>query len=62
MTDAANTPPATRAARVLTTVFVVITVAYMGLMTFISVPELTHYKPAPLAVHRGAVISAQAER
>ncbi|MFG2622541.1 hypothetical protein ACGFXC_33500 [Streptomyces sp. NPDC048507] len=43
MTDAANTPPATRAARVLTTIFVVITVAYTGLMTFISVPELTDY-------------------
>ncbi|MER5417640.1 hypothetical protein [Streptomyces virginiae] len=43
MTDAANTPPTTRAARVLTTVFVVITVGYMGLMTFISVPELTDY-------------------
>ncbi|MEV6575042.1 hypothetical protein [Streptomyces sp. NPDC051577] len=43
MTDAANAPPATRAARVLTTVFVVITVAYMGLMTFISVPELTDH-------------------
>ncbi|MFF5783174.1 hypothetical protein ACFY7Y_40460 [Streptomyces virginiae] len=41
MTDAANTPPTTRAARVLTTVFVIIAVAYMGLMTFISVPELT---------------------
>ncbi|WP_331758733.1 hypothetical protein OH787_40890 (plasmid) [Streptomyces sp. NBC_01547] len=43
MTDAANTPPTARAARVLTTVFVVIAVAYMGLMTFISVPELTDY-------------------
>ncbi|WP_234382879.1 hypothetical protein [Streptomyces sp. XY332] len=43
MTDAANTPPTTRTARVLTTVLVVIAVAYMGLMTFISVPELTDY-------------------
>ncbi|MFI9065579.1 hypothetical protein ACIGQE_27520 [Streptomyces sp. NPDC053429] len=43
MTDAANTPPTTRTARVLTTVFVVIAVAYMGLMTFISVPQLTDY-------------------
>ncbi|MFF9981281.1 hypothetical protein [Streptomyces erythrochromogenes] len=43
MTDAANTPPSARTARVLTTVLVVVTVAYMGLMTFISVPELTDY-------------------
>ncbi|MEU5404295.1 hypothetical protein ABZ348_33990 [Streptomyces sp. NPDC005963] len=43
MTDAANTPPATRAARVITIVAVVFCVAYMGLMAFISVPELTDY-------------------
>ncbi|MEU6299264.1 hypothetical protein [Streptomyces erythrochromogenes] len=43
MTDAANTPPTTRAARVITIVAVVFGVAYMGLMTFISVPELTDY-------------------
>ncbi|MFI8280868.1 hypothetical protein ACIGBH_39515 [Streptomyces sp. NPDC085929] len=43
MTDAANTPPTTRAARVLTTVAVVIAVAYMGLWAFISVPQLTAF-------------------
>ncbi|WP_329317096.1 hypothetical protein OG723_43935 (plasmid) [Streptomyces sp. NBC_01278] len=43
MTDAANTPPTTRAARVLTTVAVVLGFAYIGLMTFISVPQLTDY-------------------
>ncbi|MFI9210543.1 hypothetical protein ACIGW7_20760 [Streptomyces sp. NPDC053253] len=40
MADAANTPPTTR---LLTTVLVVIAVAYIGLMTFISVPQLTDY-------------------
>ncbi|MFJ9341958.1 hypothetical protein ACIRP0_22045 [Streptomyces sp. NPDC101733] len=44
MTDAANTPPTTRAARaarVITIVAVVISVAYTGLWTVISVPQLT---------------------
>ncbi|MEU4729692.1 hypothetical protein [Streptomyces sp. NPDC023588] len=39
--DAANTPPTTRAARVITIVAVVLGVAYMGLLTFFSVPQLT---------------------
>ncbi|MFE9636785.1 hypothetical protein [Streptomyces sp. NPDC006463] len=43
MTDAANTPPTTRAARVITIVAVVLGFAYIGLMTFISVPQLTDY-------------------
>ncbi|MFD0355240.1 hypothetical protein ACFVHW_16100 [Streptomyces sp. NPDC127110] len=43
MTDAANTPPTTRAARVITIVAVVISVAYTGLWTVISVPQLTDY-------------------
>ncbi|MGW2818915.1 hypothetical protein [Streptomyces sp. NPDC001415] len=43
MTDAANTSPTTRAARVITIVAVVLGVAYMGLLAFISVPELTDY-------------------
>ncbi|MFI2739551.1 hypothetical protein [Streptomyces sp. NPDC018711] len=43
MTDAANTPTTTRAARVITIAAIVIGVAYMGLLTFISVPQLTDY-------------------
>ncbi|MFH8837251.1 hypothetical protein [Streptomyces sp. NPDC017868] len=43
MTDAANAPPTTRAARVITIVAIVIGVAYMGLLAFISVPQLTDY-------------------
>ncbi|MFG2715314.1 hypothetical protein ACGFX2_32840 [Streptomyces goshikiensis] len=49
MTDAANTPPTTRAARVITIVAVVIAVviavavAYMGLRAFVSVPQLTDF-------------------
>ncbi|MFE3789829.1 hypothetical protein [Streptomyces goshikiensis] len=54
MTDAANTPPATRAARVITIVAVVFGVAYMGLMTFISVPELTDYMAAGTSTSRSS--------
>ncbi|MGW9374069.1 hypothetical protein ACWGVR_29145 [Streptomyces xanthophaeus] len=43
MTDATNTRPATPAARVITIVAVVLSVTYMGLLAFISVPELTDY-------------------
>ncbi|MGW2681424.1 hypothetical protein [Streptomyces sp. NPDC001436] len=43
MTDAANTPPTTRAARVITIVAIVFIVAYTGLWTVISVPQLTDY-------------------
>ncbi|MFJ3842127.1 hypothetical protein ACWGHM_42655 [Streptomyces sp. NPDC054904] len=63
MTDAANPPPATRAARVITIVAVVLGVAYMGLLAFIPVPELTDYMsgrdidfpvfPAIAAIARG---------
>ncbi|MFG2878882.1 hypothetical protein ACGFYU_28425 [Streptomyces sp. NPDC048337] len=43
MTDAANTPPTTRAARVIMIVAIVFIVAYTGLWTVISVPQLTDY-------------------
>ncbi|MCZ0983526.1 hypothetical protein O1L60_42745 [Streptomyces diastatochromogenes] len=50
MTDAANTPPTARATRatpvipiVAVAIAIAIGVAYMGLLAFISVPQLTDY-------------------
>ncbi|MFD3519995.1 hypothetical protein [Streptomyces sp. NPDC058653] len=43
MADAANAPSATRAARVTTIVAIVIGVAFTGLWTFISIPQLMDF-------------------
>ncbi|MFE5669241.1 hypothetical protein ACFQ7W_35650 [Streptomyces niveus] len=43
MADAANAPSATRAARVITIVAFVVGVAFTGLWTFISVPQLMDF-------------------
>lgn len=43
MTDAANAASATRATRVITIVAVVIGLAFTGLWTFISIPQLLNY-------------------
>ncbi|MEV4975386.1 hypothetical protein [Streptomyces scopuliridis] len=43
MTDAANAPSTTRAARVITIVAVVVGVAFTGLWAFISIPQLMDY-------------------
>lgn len=43
MADAANAPSATRAARVTTIVAVVIGLAFTGLWTFISIPQLMDF-------------------
>ncbi|WP_381805714.1 hypothetical protein [Streptomyces niveus] len=43
MADAANAPSATRAARVITIVAIVVGVAFTGLWTFISVPQLMDF-------------------